>query len=171
MTECVVTYAPPAVSIQGGGLRGEFRAARKAMEGRGGALGLFQLCIFRLGFLQNGDIGVGIFPKGKEILVGRTALRLITGERPGAAQVEVDERLPGVVCAVSLGLNHFLELCHRFASRSFFQAGLATKERNSPHSALVGNGPAERLDGLGGIAAMELEPRVQKGQGGVKGLR
>ena len=32
---------------------------------------LLQLRVFRLGFLQDGNVGVGVFPKGKEVLVGR----------------------------------------------------------------------------------------------------
>jgi len=34
------------------------------------AQGLFQLCVLRLGFLQDGDVGVGVFPEREEILIG-----------------------------------------------------------------------------------------------------
>ena len=40
------------------------------------ARGSFQLCVFRLGFLQDGDVGVGVFPEREEIFAG--------GERPDA---------------------------------------------------------------------------------------
>ena len=46
-------------------LRREIHAAQEVLEVRGGARGLFQLCVFRLGFLQNGNVGVGVFPEGK----------------------------------------------------------------------------------------------------------
>jgi hypothetical protein len=36
----------------------------------GYALELLQICGFRLGFLQDGDVGVGVFPEGEEILIG-----------------------------------------------------------------------------------------------------
>jgi hypothetical protein len=29
-----------------------------------------QLCILRLGFVQDGDVRVGVFPEGKEVVVG-----------------------------------------------------------------------------------------------------
>jgi hypothetical protein len=33
-------------------------------------LELVQLCILRLGFVQDGDVRVGVFPEGKEVVVG-----------------------------------------------------------------------------------------------------
>ena len=33
---------------------------------------LLQLRVLRLGLLQDGDVGVGVFPEGEEILVGGT---------------------------------------------------------------------------------------------------
>jgi hypothetical protein len=38
-----------------------------------------QLCVLRLGVLQDGDVGVGVFPEREEILVG--------GERPDAGGI------------------------------------------------------------------------------------
>ena len=51
-------------------LRREIHAAQEVLKARAGAPGLFQLCVFRLGFLQDGDIGVGVFPEREEILIG-----------------------------------------------------------------------------------------------------
>ena len=45
-------------------------AQQEVLEARAGARGLFQLCVFRLGFLEDGDVGVGIFPECEEILIG-----------------------------------------------------------------------------------------------------
>jgi len=50
-------------------LRREIHAAQEVLEARAGARGLFQLCVLRLGFLQDGDVGVGVFPERKEILI------------------------------------------------------------------------------------------------------
>jgi hypothetical protein len=33
-----------------------------------------QLCVFRLGLLQDGDVGVGVFPECEEILIGGLCL-------------------------------------------------------------------------------------------------
>jgi len=40
-----------------------------------------QLRVLRLGFLQDGDVGVGVFPEGEEIFVG--------GERPNAGRIGI----------------------------------------------------------------------------------
>ena len=47
-------------------LRPELHAPQEVMKVRG----LFQLCVFRLGLLQDGNIRVGVFPEREEILVG-----------------------------------------------------------------------------------------------------
>ena len=51
-------------------LRREVHAAQMALEARAGARGLSQLCVFRLGFLQDRNIRVGVFPERKEVLIG-----------------------------------------------------------------------------------------------------
>jgi hypothetical protein len=48
------------------------KIARLANRVRAIALSLLQLCVLRLGFLQ--DVGVGVFPEGEEVLVGGAAL-------------------------------------------------------------------------------------------------
>ena len=35
---------------------------------------LLQLRVVRLGFFQDGDVGVGVFPEGEEVLIGGAAL-------------------------------------------------------------------------------------------------
>ena len=35
-----------------------------------------QLCVLQLGFLQDGNVGVGVFPEREEILVGGAGLSL-----------------------------------------------------------------------------------------------
>jgi len=53
---------------------------------------LLQLRILRFGFFQDGDVGVGVFPEGEEILV--------SGERPDAGGIGIrslrGSRLQGV---------------------------------------------------------------------------
>jgi len=55
-------------------LRREVHAAQEVLEARIGARGLFQLCVFRLGFLQDGDVAIGVFPECEEILIGGAGL-------------------------------------------------------------------------------------------------
>src|ERR1700691_5931494 len=58
----------------------------------GGWSQLLQLRVLSFGLLQNGDVGVGVFPEGKKIFVG--------GERPDAGSVGIcplrGSRLHGV---------------------------------------------------------------------------
>ena len=54
-------------------LRREIHAAQEVLDARAGARGLFQLCVLCLGFLQDGDIGVGFFPEREEVLIGGTS--------------------------------------------------------------------------------------------------
>jgi hypothetical protein len=44
----------------------------------GSASRLFQLCVFRLGILQDGDVGVGVFPEREEILIGGAGFGRVT---------------------------------------------------------------------------------------------
>jgi hypothetical protein len=53
---------------------------------------LLELCVFRFGSEQNGDVGVGVFPKREKILVGGAGLGLVAGQRIGAGQPNIRER-------------------------------------------------------------------------------
>jgi hypothetical protein len=43
-------------------------------------LSLLQLRVLRLGFLQDGDVGVGVFPEGEEVLVGGASFQSVARE-------------------------------------------------------------------------------------------
>jgi hypothetical protein len=45
-----------------------------------------QLRVLRLGLLQDGDVGVGVFPEGQEILVGSLGLGRVTLQDLGAGK-------------------------------------------------------------------------------------
>jgi hypothetical protein len=49
--------------------------------------GLLQLRVLRLGLLQDGDVGVGVFPEGKEVLIGGASFRGAALHREGSAQI------------------------------------------------------------------------------------
>src|ERR1019366_10352785 len=60
---------------------------------------LLQLRVFRLGLLQDGHVGIGVFPESKEIPIGRAGL--IAGgrvfgrvERVSASQPQAGQRAP-----------------------------------------------------------------------------
>jgi len=54
----------------------EVHAAQAVLEARAGARGLFQLCVLRLGLLEDGNVGVGVFPEREEILIGGAGVLL-----------------------------------------------------------------------------------------------
>ena len=46
---------------------------------------LLQLRVLRLGFLQDGDVGVGVFPEGEEVLIGSLGLPGVSRQSEGSA--------------------------------------------------------------------------------------
>jgi hypothetical protein len=48
--------------------------------------------VLRLGLLQDGDVGVGIFPERKEILVGGAGLRVVSRQNVRSADLQVRQR-------------------------------------------------------------------------------
>jgi hypothetical protein len=50
---------------------------------------LLQPCVLRLGLLQDGDVGVSVFPEGEEVLVHNFRLRSVTYQRVGASELDM----------------------------------------------------------------------------------
>ena len=59
-----------------------------------------QLRVLRLGFLKDGDIGVGVFPESKEIFVGGECLPSVIRNRGGAGQTQVGQRAEDKVSVI-----------------------------------------------------------------------
>ena len=53
---------------------------------------LLQLRVLRLGLLQDGDVGVGVFPKGKEVVVCLASFWGVTARKQGARQLQLGQR-------------------------------------------------------------------------------
>src|ERR1039458_6929481 len=49
---------------------------------------LLQLCVLRLGFFQDGDVGVGVFPEREEVLVCTLRFGGVAGKGIGPAQLQ-----------------------------------------------------------------------------------
>ena len=45
-----------------------------------------QLRVLRLGLLQDGDVGIGVFREGEEVLICCATLRRVAGERVGTGK-------------------------------------------------------------------------------------
>src|SRR5580693_1455968 len=61
-------------------------------RGDTGRSSLLQLRVLRLGFLQDGDVGVGVFPEREEFLILDAGLRGITRGEICSAQLQLDYR-------------------------------------------------------------------------------
>jgi len=53
--------------------------------------------VLGLGLLEDGDVGVGIFPEGQEILVSGAALASVPCQAIGAGQTEMRQGTDGLV--------------------------------------------------------------------------
>src|ERR1700730_898607 len=51
-----------------------------------------QLRILRFGFLQDGDVGVGVFPEGEEVLIGGFSFGGMAGDSLGRSEAEMSQR-------------------------------------------------------------------------------
>jgi hypothetical protein len=48
-----------------------------------------QLLVLRFGFFQDGNVGIGVFPEGEEVVVCGAGLGGVAGEGVGAGEAEV----------------------------------------------------------------------------------
>lgn len=56
-----------------------------------GIFQLLQLRVLGLGFFQNGDVRIGVFPKSKEILIGSASFTCTAGFCPGATELKMHQ--------------------------------------------------------------------------------
>src|SRR5580693_4712587 len=85
-----------------------------------------KLRVLCLGFLQDGDVGVGVFPEGEEIFVGGAGVALVAREYVGASKLQVRQCADGVANHNPTMLEDFLELPNGFPTLARRQIGLAT---------------------------------------------
>jgi hypothetical protein len=60
-------------------------------------LASWQLCVFGLGLLQNGNVQVGIFPLRQKVFVGQAGFGVVTFQRVRAAKLQMRECADGFV--------------------------------------------------------------------------
>src|SRR5215470_8551879 len=75
---------------------------------------LLQFRVLRFGLLQDGDVEVGVFPEGEEVLVGRASLRRIPSQNRGTTQPEVRQRAYRAIQDKEAMIQNLLEICSRF---------------------------------------------------------
>ena len=77
---------------------------------------LLQLGVFRLGFLQNGDVGIGVFPQREEILIRGAGFDGVALHGIRSSDLKMGECADGFVDYDSTMVEDFLELGGGFAA-------------------------------------------------------
>jgi hypothetical protein len=71
---------------------------------------LLQRRVLRLGLLQNGNVGIGVFPESEEILVGSPCLSSVSRQQVRPRQFQVRECTDGFVHNETGMIENLLEL-------------------------------------------------------------
>jgi hypothetical protein len=71
---------------------------------------LLHLLVLGFGFLQDGDVGIGVFPEGEEVLIGGTALGSVALESVGTGETEMRECPQREIQDDTAMIEEFLEL-------------------------------------------------------------
>jgi hypothetical protein len=86
-----------------------------------------QLGVLRLGLLQDGDVGVGVFPEGEEVLVGGAGLGSVAAHRVGSTELKVCECTQRKVLYHAAMVEQLLELRSRRCAIVRQQVGLTAQ--------------------------------------------
>ena len=90
---------------------------------------LLQLRVLRVGFLQDGDVGIGVFPEGEEILIRGAGLGGVALQGIGAGKLEMSQSADWIILDNSAMGENFLEFNGGFASLMRGQIRFATQIR------------------------------------------
>jgi hypothetical protein len=126
------------------GQEGELRSPPGKLEGPLPPIyckpGLLQLRVLSFSLLQDGDVGVGVFPEREEILVRRLGLGRVALHNIGSADLEMGEYSDGLVDYNSAMVEDFLELGGGFAALMRGQIGFASNKNGIQGSPTVNTG-------------------------------
>ena len=70
---------------------------------------LFEFGVFGLGGDEDGDVGVGLFPLGEEVLIGGTGFGSVALHGVSAGQAEMGKRARGAIPQQPAMVQYFLE--------------------------------------------------------------
>ena len=116
---------------------------------------LLQLRVFGFGVLQDGEVGIGVFPQRKEVLVGAAALGRNSRERIGPAQSEMSKRHQWIAGRkISQGQNP-LKFLSGFVPLAGFQIAKPSKVKYRGGAFVVRRGRFQYFDHLGTVAGAE----------------
>src|ERR1700722_6710871 len=135
------------------------------------ATALVQLRILRPGLLQYRDVGVGVSPERKEILVGNLCLGLVSRQHVGSAQLQVCQCADGIADHGPAVIKNFLEFDDGFGALPRSQIRLAAHinwiegpeesiDRATWLAQLMRNGDLEQFDRLCRLTAVQQQKRA-----------
>jgi hypothetical protein len=92
---------------------------------RGAAAHLLQLRVFRLGFFQDGDVGVGVFPKREKVLIPGARFGGISLKGVSASEAKARQRSEYVVHYDPWVIKYLPEFNLRFVTLVCSDVGFA----------------------------------------------
>src|SRR5260370_26844106 len=109
---------------------------------------LLQFCVFGLGFVEEGDVGVGVFPRGEEVLIGDASLGSVALLLKQAAQLQLsdDEQYVGAVAGFQI--HDLLKILLRLGVTPSLLVGNATGVKNAGSGASIEGSGVNEVDGL-----------------------
>src|SRR6266851_6042154 len=122
--------------------------------------GLLQLRVLRVGFLQDRNVLVGVFPRGEEVLIGSASFGGVARKSKASRQAEASQGDMGRGPESGFVIENFLELGHRL--RALFGLEISEAAQVDRYAAryvaeLVGLCGAQLFDGFGAIAALQFD--------------
>src|SRR5260370_11567409 len=112
---------------------------------------ILKLRVLSLGFLQDGNVLVGVFPRGEEVLIGSASFDGVARKSKASRQAEASQGDMGRGPESGFVIENFLELGHRL--RALFCLEISQAAQVDPYAArhvaeLVGLGGAQLLAGI-----------------------
>src|SRR6266849_7877105 len=129
----------------------------------------YQPRILLLGFLQDGDVGIGVFPESEKILVCGAGLTDVGLHRVSTSEAEVGECPQREVQHNTAMIEEFLELGSGCRAVVGHELGLAAQVHRVQSSLLrrwwrtqlVGSSGFQKYQSLGWIATVEFDTRLE----------
>jgi len=145
----------------------ESRSPRKPISDRPR---LLELGVSGLGFLEDGDIGVCVFPQGEEILIGYAALGGVARKSVGTRQAQTRQRVEGRNRIDTTVVKDLAELDGGLRAVPRTEVGQAPNidgGKLCETSELIGARRAKQLNGFGGVAAPDFDRSAGRWKGDV----
>src|SRR5208283_548963 len=112
---------------------------------------LLQFRVFRFGFVEEGEVGVGVFPVGEEVLIGDTGLGSVALLLKQPSQLQLSDGEQRVGAVLGLQVQDLLKILLRFGVASGLLVGHASDEKDTGVGASVEGSRIQEVNGLGGI--------------------